>query len=206
MIVVDPQKARGEALDCLKCAGLEDLDQRLELDGYLLAPASKGHHLACVGGLAAHSVNVTKRLVEITRKLRVRWSGGEASAYRVGMLHDLVKVACYERNVFKTYATGGRGEKIAEIVRDDGFKYRQPVWPGHGVASVMIATVEYGVVLNPDEAAAITYHMGAFGLSGRSLEELDAALCWFPAQIIATHTADMLAARIDEPYEIGGEA
>ena len=32
------------------------------------------------------------------------------------------------------------------------------------------------------------------------------ALCRFPAQIIATHTADMLAARIDESYEIGGEA
>ena len=65
-------------------------------------------------------------------------------------------------------------------------------------ATSMIATVELGIRLNPDEAAAIIHHMGAFGLSGRALDEFDAALDAFPGPIIATHTADWLASRLDE--------
>ena len=74
----------------------------------------------------------------------------------------------------------------------------QPKWPGHGTASVMIATVALGIQLNPDETAAITYHMGAFGLTGRAMDEFDAALDAFPGPIIATHAADWAAARLDE--------
>lgn len=151
----------------------------LEL-GYLDAPASKGHHLAVPGGLARHSVNVTRRLVALSREMGVEWSRDE-SPYFVGMLHDLVKCQCYKLNPDgKTYS------------------YVQPKWPGHGVASVMIATVELGIQLNPDEAAAIIHHMGAFGLTGRALDEFDAALDAFPGQIIATHTADWSASRLDE--------
>lgn len=148
--------------------------------GYFHAPASKGHHLAVKGGLVRHSLNVTKRLVRLSDAIGVKWSRDE-SPYLVGMLHDLVKCQCYRLNPDgKTYS------------------YVQPKWPGHGVASVMIATVELGIQLNPDEAAAITYHMGAFGLTGRAMDEFDAALDAFPGPIIATHTADWSAARLDE--------
>ena len=144
----------------------EQYDRLLEL-GYLDAPASKGHHLAVPGGLARHSVNVTRRLVALSREMGVEWSRDE-SPYFVGMLHDLVKCQCYRLN------PDGRT-----------YSYVQPKWPGHGVASVMIAT-------------AIIHHMGAFGLTGRALDEFDAALDAFPGQIIATHTADWSASRLDE--------
>lgn len=148
--------------------------------GYYDAPASKGHHLAVKGGLVHHSINVTRRLIDISNALEVTWSRDE-SPYLVGMLHDLVKCQCYRLNPYgKTYS------------------YVQPKWPGHGIASVMIATVELGIKLNPDEAAAITNHMGAFGLTGRALDEFDAALDAFPGPVIATHTADWSAARLDE--------
>jgi hypothetical protein len=153
---------------------------KLKAIGYYVAPASKGHYLAVKGGLVRHSLNVTRRLVDLTDAMDVIWSRNE-SPYIVGMLHDLVKCQCYRLN--------SDGET---------YSYVQPIWPGHGVASVMIATTELGVQLNPDEAAAITYHMGAFGLVGRALEEFDAALKVFPGPIIATHTADWSAARIDE--------
>ena len=158
----------------------DDQVERLGEIGFPDAPASKGHHLACPRGLERHSVNVTKRLVAITKALDVDWSRPE-SPYLVGMLHDLVKCKCYRLN-------------------DDGrtYRYVQPDWPGHGVASVMIATFDLGIQLNADEAAAITWHMGAFGLQGRALDEFDAALDRWPSQIIATHTADWAAARIDE--------
>ena len=147
--------------------------------GFDKAPASKGHHLAVAGGLLIHSVLVTRRLAALTDALGVAWSRPE-SPYLVGMLHDLVKCRCYR------------------LRSDGGYDYVQPEWPGHGVASVMIATVELGIHLEPDETAAVIHHMGAFGLQGRALDEFDAALDKWPAQIIATHTADWAAARIDE--------
>ena len=157
-------------------------DQIMELGniGFYKAPASKGHHLAVAGGLLIHSVLVTRRLAALTDALGVAWSRPE-SPYLVGMLHDLVKCKCYRLNPDgKTY------------------RYVQPEWPGHGFSSAMIATVELGIRLNADEAAAIIHHLGAFGLQGRALDEFDGALDRCPGQIIATHTADWTAARIDE--------
>lgn len=167
----------------LSCGAMD----KLKAIGYYDAPASKGHHLAVKGGLVQHSLNVTRRLVEMSDALGTDWSR-EESPYIVGMLHDLVKCQCYRLNPDgKTYS------------------YEQPKWPGHGTASVMIATVELGIQLNPDEAAAIAWHMGAFGLQGRALDEFDAALDVFPSQIIATHTADWAAARIDESDGLSSE-
>ena len=169
-------------------AALEsEQERRLRAIGYYDAPASKGHHLAYRGGLVLHSYNVARRLVILGNALGVTWSRPQ-SPYLVALLHDLVKCKCYRLNPDgKTYG------------------YVQPEWPGHGFASAMIATVELGIRLNADEAAAIIHHMGAFGLQGRALDEFDAALDRWPGQIIATHTADWAAARIDEEGHWRGE-
>ena len=145
---------------------------RLRDLGYFAAPASKGHHLAIEGGLVEHSINVVDRLLELGV------FRNEESAYRVGMLHDLVKCKCYEKD-------------------GDGYKYVQPPYPGHGVASVMIAA-ELGISLTPEETAAITWHMGAFGLGERELKEYHAAIRRFPRAIILTHAADHLASAMEE--------
>lgn len=157
----------------LRGAALSDnIISRLIGLGYLAAPASKGHHLAVEGGLVEHSINVVDRLLELGA------FQDEESAYRVGMLHDLVKCCCYEKD-------------------GDGYKYVQPPYPGHGVASVMIAN-ELGITLTPVETAAITWHMGAFGLDERRLKEYHAAIRRFPRAIILTHAADHLASAIEE--------
>ena len=165
----------------LKKAGLAaELLEKLDALGFWSAPASKGHHLAKKGGLVEHSVNVTKRLLDLTESQEIHWSR-EESPYLVGMLHDLVKCRRYKLNHDgKTYS------------------YIQPEWPGHGVASVVIATVELGIRLFPDEAAAIIYHMGAFGLQGQAMTEFNAALDKWPGPVIATHMADWMASRLDE--------
>ena len=174
-------------MDYLAIGGIAGHYRDLINLGYFDAPASKGHHLACRGGLAIHSANVTKRLVALSIEMGVRWSRDE-SPYIVGVLHDLVKCRCYRLNADgKTYS------------------YVQPAWPGHGVASAMIAMTELGIFLNPDEAAAIIHHMGAFGLAGHALDEFDAALDKWPGQIIATHTADWAAARLDEAGDWSSE-
>ena len=153
--------------------------------GYFAAPASKSHHLSVAGGLAEHSANVTAWLLKLTESMEIDWPRPE-SPYIIGMLHDLVKCKCYE---------------LAPDPRTfDGthYAYSHSEYPGHGTASVMIAVAELGVVLLPVEAVAIAHHMGAFNLTGDALKDFDAALGKYPREIIATHTADMLASRVDE--------
>ena len=154
--------------------------------GYYRAPASKGHHLAEPGGLLVHSVNVTQRLVDLSVAWRVPWPRVE-SPYIVGMLHDLVKCRCYR-------AVDGEGP---------AFEYVQPVYPGHGSCSVAIAS-ELGIQLMSEEIAAITFHMGTFGIGKEYTEkEFYAAMDVFASPIVATHLADWYAASVDEA-EKGG--
>ena len=165
--------------------------KRLNDVGYLFSPASKSHHLNCEFGLAKHSLNVTEILVELSASLQINWPRPE-SPFLVGMLHDLVKCKCY--------AKCSSEDKVE-------FTYVQPEYPGHGIASVMIAA-ELGIELKPSEIAAITYHMGMFGV-GREYtdKEFNAALAKYPQQIIATHCADWWAARVTEEgvFAVAGE-
>lgn len=135
--------------------------------GYFDAPASKDHHLAVAGGLAEHSMLVT-RILRDTRAVP------KVSAYRIGMYHDLVKCLCYRP------------------VGEGKYEYTQPPYPGHGVASALIAA-DIGIRLEPFERAAIVWHMGAFGLDDRQMKEYRAALRQWPVPIIFTHAADHLA-------------
>lgn len=140
--------------------------------GYFDAPASKGHHLAVAGGLVEHSIHVA-------RILRATMAMPEVSAYRVGMYHDLVKCLCYK------------------AVGDGKYEYTQPPYPGHGIASAMIAA-DIGIELDPLERAAIVWHMGVFGLDERQMAEYKSALRKWPAPIIFTHAADHLASILEE--------
>ena len=153
--------------------------------GYFRAPASRGHHLAEIGGLVAHSVNVTQRLVDLSVAWHVEWPRVE-SPYIVGMLHDLVKCRCY-RPVPK---------------KDPGevqtFEYVQPEFHGHGACSIAIAA-SLGIQLMREEVAAIMFHMGPWGVGKEYTEaEFRAAMDAFPSCIVATHTADWYAAAVDE--------
>lgn len=153
--------------------------------GYFMQPASKGHHLARKGGLMRHSVNVTRWLVALTDALGVCWPRKE-SPYLVGMLHDLVKCKCY------------RPVPCTEYCESPSWEYVQPEYPGHGACSVAIAA-ELGIHLMREEIAAITFHMGPWGVGKEySDQELKAAMRAFAPQIIATHTADWYAAEVDE--------
>lgn len=175
------------AQELLTKAGLhDDIIKQLEREfGYFAAPASKEHHLAVPGGLVRHSINVTQWLVDLTNKLGVTWPRAE-SPYLVGMLHDLVKCRCYRA------MTGTKQDKTPK------WEYVQPLYGGHGAASAMLAMSNLGVFLYPAELAAIRWHMGAFCLAGDELRGYDRALDEWPLEIIATHTADMLASRVDE--------
>ena len=182
---------KNEYIDYLVAAGLESCQaDRLNAIGYFGQPASKEHHLAERGGLVNHSVNVTRRLVQLTEGLGVKWSRKE-SPYLVGMLHDLVKCRCYRA------VPGTEQDAVPK------WEYVPIYYPGHGAASFAIA-MELGFLLRPDEIVAIIFHMGMFGVGKEYTDkEFNAAMEFFSPQIVATHCADWWAARVDESEEAG---
>lgn len=147
---------------------------------YLNAPASAGHHLAVKGGLAIHSMNVTDRLLQLSGDLKIDWSDS-GSPYVIGMCHDLCKMHAYD---FKT------DKEITKL---------HPVFPGHGTLSAMLAPEFLGHMISYVERVCIVYHMGAWHIGDEyDASNLDAAISEFPLEVIATHTADMLASQYDE--------
>ena len=62
--------------------GAEKLLDWLDRNGFFTAPASTKHHLAIPGGLALHSLNVYRRLVEIAEKEE----DGQTPAYKTQVL------------------------------------------------------------------------------------------------------------------------
>ena len=147
---------------------------------FLVAPASAGHHLAVKGGLAIHSMNVTGRLLRLSRDLKIAWSSPR-SPYIIGMCHDLCKIHAYD---FKT------DKEIMKL---------RPVFPGHGTLSAMLAPEFLGHPISYVEQVCIVYHMGAWRAGEEyDIRHLDAAISKFPLEVIATHTADMLASQFDE--------
>lgn len=175
--------------DYLKRAGLtnEQVD-RLRMLGYFYSPASREHHLARIGGLALHSIHVTDLLLEL------RAFDDNKSAYKVGMLHDLVK--CF------TYAV----DKDAglDITGHEQYKKCATCYPGHGTASVFHIS-DLGIELTNEERQAILWHMGAFALTSRELSEsYDQAKMLFPRAVVLTHAADNLAAALEDEEEEHG--
>lgn len=167
-------------VDMMKGAMLEitaeALSMRLLECVFFISPASTKYHGAYDGGLFDHSYAVTKNLLRLTEALGLTWQR-EVSPYYVGMLHDLCKCRLYTRSM-----TGV------------GYDFnRDPVIPGHGERSVMLA--QQLLNLTDEEMVCIRWHMGAFddkerwNSYGRAIERYQ--------NVLWTHTADMMASRID---------
>jgi hypothetical protein len=154
---------------------------------FLSTPASAGHHLAVKGGLAIHSMNVTDRLLQLSGDLKIAWSNS-GSPYIIGMCHDLCKMRAYEENPEYT----------------NSFRKATPIFPGHGTLSAMLAPEFLGHPISYVEQVCIVYHMGAWNIGKEyDANQLGTGISEFPLEVIATHTADMLASQYDEVLTIG---
>lgn len=149
---------------------IEDLRRK----GFFIAPASIRHHGAYEGALFDHSYEVAKALVNLTQKLDLKWERLD-SPFIVGMFHDLCKM--------DNYAKGENGE----------WAYRDSIiLPGHGEKSVIL--LQQYTELTEEEILCIRWHMGAFD-SKENWNAYGAACTRYP-NVLYTHTADMIAARI----------
>lgn len=154
--------------------------------GFLTQPASTKYHGAYEGGLFDHSLNVAATLATITRDLGLSWVDGEASPWRVGILHDICKIDEYQ----VTKAVDDNGVAVDMYKRSDA-----AIIKGHGTKSVIYSQA-WGARLNEEERACIVYHMGAF-TSKEEWQSYNQAVHRYP-NVLWTHTADMVASQIME--------
>lgn len=151
----------------------KDLLEKLYQRGFFDCPASTKYHGNYRGGLFDHSYAVARNLVALTEKLGLKWEK-ESSPYIVGMLHDLCKCDQY-------------------VEMPDGYVYVNDLpLPGHGEKSVILA--QSLTALTEEEILCIRWHMGAFDDKANWNHYGAAIECY--GTVLWTHTADMMAARI----------
>lgn len=153
---------------------------------YFIAPAAKEHHSNYPGGLMEHSVQVTKALCELTKKLGLKWQR-EESPIIVGMMHDLCKTEEYS----------------VILDPDEKYGYRieyndKKLLNGHGNVSLILLqqyiAESQEMTLTEEEAMCIVYHMGAF-TDQKEWKYYSRAVKAYP-NVLYTHTADMIASQI----------
>lgn len=152
-----------------------DIVWKLKEMGFFVAPASIKHHGQYEGALFDHSFVVANTLVSMTKRLELKWEH-ERSPYIVGMFHDLCKLDNYVKT------------------NDEAWEYNNAtLLPGHGEKSVIMALRLLGN-LTDEELYCIRWHMGAFD-DKENWNSYGRACTKFP-NVLYTHTADMVAARI----------
>lgn len=148
-------------------------------DGFLTAPASTKYHGAYEGGLFDHSRAVYKRLRKLTVMNDLKWQRPE-SPFIVGMFHDLCK--CDQYRIVQEFV----GDPITYEHND------RVLLKGHGEKSVMI--LSRFMSLTEEEVLSIRYHMGAY--EKEDWTGFDLAIRKYP-NVLYSHTADMLASKVD---------
>lgn len=178
--------------------GKDSLEYWLENEtDFFTAPASSKNHLAQPGGLVIHSLNVYKRLLEITARDVFGGTDGARLAEDVvetvailGLLHDVCKAGVYHQTDPFKAAAEGKLDTMAP------YEFRDPFPLGHGEKSLFLITRH--LALTEEEALAIRWHMGAYddAVKGgsRSMTEAMNLTPW----VWRLQEADMCAAWIDE--------
>ena len=151
--------------------------------GYFTAPASTKHHANYEGGLFDHSLNVTNSLLALTDANNLEWMR-EQSPYIIGMFHDLCKIDNYTKK---------SKPSLSPLLEGDSWEYNNAaLLPGHGEKSVIM--LQQHMNLTDEEMLCIRWHMGAFD-DKEHWNSYGRSVTHFP-NVLYTHTADMVAARI----------
>ena len=168
----------------IKRLGAADLLQWMDANGFFEAPASKRHHGAEPGGLAQHSINVCRRLIQMNAEEERRQQSLNYDLETLaicGLLHDLCKIDAYRKVGF---------EGINEYQLTKNFP------AGHGEKSVIL--ILQFMHLTQEEILAIRWHMGQYDFYARGGRyDLDNAFRQSKLAVML-HIADMIATHFDE--------
>lgn len=193
--------ASGDRRESMKC-----LLNRMEKIGFYEAPCSGGNHLAKAGGLAEHSLNVTRYALSLLNvwyeePYITQWTD---SAIICGLLHDIGKCGQFEKpgyvpNIVKD-GRPTKADPVQKYKQSDGKPFK--VNPDllnvpHEIRSVTIIN-EY-IALTEEEYYAILYHNGLYGPLYREINGKETAL------YMILHFADMWCSRIVEEEDDDAE-
>lgn len=172
----------------IKRPGAADLLQWMDANGFFEAPASKRHHGAEPGGLAQHSINVCRRLIQMNAEEERRQQSLNYDLETLaicGLLHDLCKIDAYRK-------VGFEGINEYQLTRN---------FPaGHGEKSVIL--ILQFMHLTKEEILAIRWHMGQYDFYARGGGyDLDNAFRQSKLAVML-HLADMMATHFDEREEV----
>lgn len=176
------------AFEYIKRTGAKVLLKWMESNGFFEAPASKRHHGAEPGGLAKHSINVFKRIMQLNTEEERRQQSLNYDLETLavcGLLHDLCKIDAYR------LAEGQQGKPEYQLTRNF------PV--GHGEKSVIL--ILQFMNLTQEEILAIRWHMGQYDFYARGGGyDVDNAFRQSKLAVML-HLADMMATHFDEREE-----
>ena len=169
----------------------EALVDYLKTGGFFTAPASTKYHGVYEGGLYDHSRAVTKRLIDITDKMELKWQRPE-SPFIVGMFHDLCKCDQYKA-VIQQGLVNEDANGVKEFGIKTAYEYNNDLLlKGHGEKSVMI--LSQFMTLTEEEMLCIRYHMGAYKTD--EWLQFDLAIKRHE-NVLWCHQADQLASKVD---------
>lgn len=164
--------------------GIEELIDCMEQGGFFEAPCSSDKHLSVEGGLANHSLNVVRSMMDLNEALGagLKWN----SIVICGLLHDLGKMgdhgkANYVKNVLKS----GEASKAKPYKTNSELLYLP-----HEIRSAIIA--ERYICLREEEETAILWHNGLYGQFKYDIPGKETPL------YMVLHWADMWASRVTE--------
>lgn len=157
------RKSKQELIDYTRCEiirllrqtgreGVEVLINYLNNTDFFTAPASTKYHLAEEGGLAEHSLNVYRSLMNFFQKGFFDAVDGYRSIIIVGLMHDLCKANMYKTEKRWRKNESGEWEEYNAYTIDEQFAY------GHGEKSAYL--LGQLILLEDEEAQAIRAHMG----------------------------------------------
>lgn len=168
--------------------GVEELIAWLRSSDFYTAPASTRYHGAHEGGLLEHCLTVYEELRGLVAYYDYEDEISLESVTICGLLHDLCKVGCYKTEMRWRKDSSNRWEQYPTYKFDEDYPFG-----GHGAKSVYL--VQHFMRLEPDEAAAINCHMGAYDMSSYSKPSV--AYSAYPLAWLL-HVADEAATHIDK--------
>lgn len=165
--------------------GIRDLLHWMDQNGFYDAPCSSKYHLAQIGGLAEHSLNVFR----IAMKLLPELYDKDPSKVNYELVNSIV-ICTLLHDLGKAGQFGKPNYIVADAAESAVYKTNKDLlYVPHEIRSVVIASKF--IDLTEEEQFAIIYHNGLYGeLKGFKGNEI-------PLYLILSY-ADLWAARVTE--------
>ena len=133
--------------------GMDQLIAYLKMEGFFTAPASLRFHGSYDGGLAKHSLDLYKKVVELIATLKID-KKATYGQMPIKVKHENIIIACLTHDICKIGA-------YQRTKKDDGWTNNRNKDKGH--AKLSIERIKENIKLEKIEEMMIKFHMGLYG-------------------------------------------